>query len=601
MVIIIKFGIKKNSILIQKIIWVETNYKKNDISIFSFIEKHDFKLREKLLKQLSFLSRKDNNFVNSYSIMEDYNIWELSTFLEKSLYKSNKFIVNCLKYIALDEITKNKKIKEIEINQSSLMEKKIINKICYKNNTKVTFSKIKLDIKFILNNFIFHIIKSFIYIPYYLIKNFYFINRIDLNIMNKFKSDLLVQGYFTNLKTNSGKYYSNQWSYVSELLNSNKIKSLYVHFHIHNNIKFKNSINLINKFNKNKHEHHIFLQDFLSVKIILKTLYYYITVLITNIINTKKIKNYITKSNTIFSHYQLINSEINESLFGVTCIKNILNILLIDSLFSNLYKKQKILYLQEFQSWEKIFIKASRNYNHKKVFAYQHAISRFWDLRYFNYYYLNTNTSKYINTIPDYIIVNGQFSENNLLLQNFNKKKIIRVETTRFLDLFSNIKPKFFKNNKILILGDYDKKFNNDFFYNLSTNKNYFNNYSFSYKSHPSIQENFSFKPLNFISNTVPLNKIIYNFSYIIVIGASTTSFSFFYTNSNFYIYRPLNTLNYNALKNIPGINTINDLSLVDLSTKINNNNKNNYNLNDLFNYNKNNSLWLNFIKEYLA
>ena len=101
----------------------------NYINLISYIDDNSNKIK---IKYLEIINRIDNEkfqnqtLRNHFSFKEDYNLWEMSSVIEKSTLKENS-INNLLKYIALQEILSKKDVKEITLFNFEKKFKKIIN------------------------------------------------------------------------------------------------------------------------------------------------------------------------------------------------------------------------------------------------------------------------------------------------------------------------------------------------------------------------------------------------------------------------------------------------------------------------------------------
>ena len=178
------------------------------------------------------------------------------------------------------------------------------------------------------------------------------------------------------------------------------------------------------------------------------------------------------------------------SLYGKKFISDLFYIFLFDKFSKTNLSFKNAFYIQEFQSWEYIFNNALRNnITHQRV-GYQHAYSRYWDLRYTNNF-RHIKKLNFLNYYPDYYLVTGTPAFNNMKNNFFETPNIISVETTRFSNFFSNnIKIKKNKSNKIIVFGDYNKHMNELFLKDLKNHNKLFSGLKIYYKSHPSINEN---------------------------------------------------------------------------------------------------------------
>ena len=119
-------------------------------SIINFIDKNPSIIKKKIL---SFFFNLEKNKINKktfkdfYLIYKDFSYWDLSLFLEKSFYK-HESIKELIKIIALEEIIKKKKIKEIILFTSNFQLYDFFRNFSQKN--KIKFKIQNLNEKFVI-------------------------------------------------------------------------------------------------------------------------------------------------------------------------------------------------------------------------------------------------------------------------------------------------------------------------------------------------------------------------------------------------------------------------------------------------------------------
>lgn len=569
----------------MKIDWNSRLENKSSISILNYIEKNDNLIKKEFLEYLYKFNKQNKIPFKNIKIQCDYNLLLLSIVNEKSLYNSN-FNLNVLKKIALIHILKKQKNNyNINISNINLSELVQLRSFFKKKNIKHKFTNIHFDFLKFFKTKPFLLFQALIYLLYYFIKNFYFIFDKKYNFPIK-KYDVLIQNYFTQIKIKKNNLSSDQWGFFLEKIKQKKRKIFFLHFHLNDNKNYKK----VNNYLKNSSSPlctHFFLNSLLNLPIFINVLNSYLLIFFRSFkyINSKNDNEFFV--NLDFYKYLKI------SLYGKKFISDLFYIFLFDKFSKTNLSFKNAFYIQEFQSWEYIFNNALRNnITHQRV-GYQHAYSRYWDLRYTNNF-RHIKKLNFLNYYPDYYLVTGTPAFNNMKNNFFETPNIISVETTRFSNFFSNnIKIKKNKSNKIIVFGDYNKHMNELFLKDLKNHNKLFSGLKIYYKSHPSINENIKDPNLFIIDKKTPVFKILNDFDFSIIIGASTISFHCIYFKIKTIIYTPINDLNYNPLRNFKNVTNINSLSQINFN-KIDS--INDMNFSKLFYNSKSKIRWNKFI-----
>ena len=100
----------------EVIFYLKKNLKK--ININEFIDKNSFSLKAEFLKVVESsgeIKIFNKSFKNFFQINEYVNLWDLSNFNEKNIFKED-YINKCLEFLAVLKIIKSHKLKYIILN-----------------------------------------------------------------------------------------------------------------------------------------------------------------------------------------------------------------------------------------------------------------------------------------------------------------------------------------------------------------------------------------------------------------------------------------------------------------------------------------------------
>lgn len=432
----------------------------NVSSIYDLINKQSNNLKIELSNFFKiFLNKNKNFFFPSFNLKRDFSYLVLSNFVEKNPYKKN-INLSTLKILALNIYLKTNKFDKIIVhtkNEDFLRE--INNILGRRNNLNDKSNLIKNYLR--LTKLYF---KNLILFMIFFIKNINFKNKLDHKI-DKNPIFFSFFSYTDKKKAMSGIYHSEYWKGFTNTDNKN-----WVHLHDYS-LNYKNSLetnNAIKNLNLNKKkQNHFFIDDYLNIKIFIKTIYvftkfYFYSSKLTlskNFCNILKKKLYLDNKNSLIFF---------EEFISYSSIRNILFFYQFEEFFLKNKIKSDIFYTFENQPWEKILLYfLKKNKFKKKTYATVHSSVRFWDLRFINFNNNNKSILGYLN--PDKILSNSSFVKKILIKNGYKKKQLIDVETLRYLNLEQNLKNKknSNKNNNkkinVLIATDYDDDLNDYF------------------------------------------------------------------------------------------------------------------------------------------
>ena len=418
--------------------------KVNKIYLNDFIENNSSLIKKNFLRIIENTGKKKilKKNLRTYFQVNDYvNLWDLSLFNEKNIFKKD-YINKCLQYLAILEIIKYHRVKKIRLNNIDNEIYKIL--IKYKKN--VNFKVIKKSKKsfieesknFILGNWLTAIL-------------IFFMKNISLKSnINKFNYDSknLILSYFCHYKKNfenKNFFVSDHWRGLEK-----KIKKdyFYLNFFIptqkyksYNSLKIKVDEKIQNLKKKNFIDNYFYFNDLIKVFYISfiyswKFFFYFLI-----------LKN---KKDPQFALLELSYNVQKISFSGLTCLENLKIYYSIKKFFYFNPNITKCIYLMENHSWEKILL----NFCYKRKIlsnGYVHATIPFWHLNYFQ----SKKFNKKNIYLPKKILTSSKINLNLLINQGVNKKKLELVEALRYnwLNKFKNKKTSY-STNKILVFGN---------------------------------------------------------------------------------------------------------------------------------------------------
>ncbi len=606
----------------QKVIfWQGYDYinDKNNISILNFIENNSDEIKKIYLKWIEELGNiqiyKGIPVYKYLKIKNKFSFWWQSFFIQKSNYEHSPHINDSIKLIALQKWMLNKKIFHIKLYTNNKKLAKCLSE--FANNKKIKFenkvvSKDIFQIKKInFYKIIPYELKALIWITRKIIYSWP-LRKIELNSFINIDSDVLFIDYFTNFNQDSlskGIFKSIYWGNLTEKLKEHKIKTSWIHLLINldsNRKQFKNSKYIRNKFKlfrKTSHnlETHTTLESFISPKIILDTIFDWL--------------NLRNKSKDLFLSFKKIKikdlnlsplyfDEWEESCRGVSAISIILQFNLFDRAFDLYKNKSKVVYLFENQSWEFSMLQAWKRIKRNKIIGYSHTSIYYWDLRKF----FSDNTFKNNEfPVPDMYALNGKNSYKLFLENNINKKRILKVEATRYEYLESNkvlknnqkIKKSFKnKNLSILIICDYKDYYTNKQFQLLYEIKEFLNeNFFIIIKPHPVNNKKITIDGLNFCITNKSVVELVNDIDIVFTSTGTATAVEFLHLGKLVITLIDDYVLNLSPLRNIKNVNFISKSNdLLQLLKDIKNNKVKSYDREDYFYLSHNFNKWFNLI-----
>ncbi len=556
--------------------------KKTSYDLKNFFEENSEKIKNEIILFVSKIKELRINYTSLkklFSFDKNFSLWDLSLVNEKNVYKSD-CILNLTKFISIRKILKKKRYSKIILKN---FDKKFINIFKKTSLSRLYNFEIIDEIDdnktfkdSLLNTVNNSTILSFFYFIYYSFKNFSFkkINKFDKNHKH------VIINYFTQFnykKLNQSKFEPNQWPNFL-----NKKKNLFWLNIFLPSKEFK-TIHSINSYLRIKKIRNVdFINNYFSFKIFLR-------VIKTFIFSNYKYNIYLKKNSflkTKNDYYLFLDQEIKKSFCCFHLLQNLSYHFLIKSIFKNgVNKENKLFYLFENQPWERSLNFISNENKIDKIYGYSHTTINYWHLNYFHTKSENFNFKE--NHLPKKILCHSKNCRNYLIKQGISTSKILDVSAERFR-WASNIKRNEISKNKlskILIIGDYENKINNNLIniVNSSIKKLYKKNLlSFFYKPHPSTFQNHKNLNPNIKIVRDDLKKIINNFDLIISTNSTAASAELSITNKKILIFIDKTNLDLSPykIKNkfLNNINFTNEFNLTEKLESLSSINKINYN-----------------------
>ena len=552
---------KENHFPKKSLSWNEKcNNNRNTLDIFQIIESNKYEIRKRYLKwiyEIQNLKINSKKIINHLKIQNNFSFWWMQPISEKSNFLKSFQVNEIIKLIALEYYLKTNKITKISTFGLSTKTNKAISFLARKNNLE--FSNQKEKYSFSYNSRIINFLKSFIWLFYFLLKRRFLIGQ-NQKQWKKSKNQICVVNYLFDIDQNLLKkniFSSGYWNQLIDKIHSKNIGINWLHIYfeneqIHSSKKAKGVLKRISK--NNSKDIHVTLESFINLKVVFLSVKAWFKIFIKSFVITEKsiLRNY--KKNNFFI---ILSNEFAQNLQNHHSLKNVLTYFLIKKAFSEISKQESCIFINENQPWEMALISNYINHGHKNIIGYQHASTRFWDLRNFNYEKKNIKNLNYAShPKPDILAVHSKMFYKTFLRSNYPKKKLKIVEAIKYKNL---IKTKYFQKPDLkikrkktivtVILGGL-KNFDKALINCLKKNIEYFDSkYSFYFKEQSSSDIQL------IISDCKNLIKINHNLidvlklsDLVIISNTSSSVLDAMYTNTPFFIYDGSDFLNFSPM-----------------------------------------------------
>lgn len=356
--------------------------------------------------------------------------------------------------------------------------------------------------------------------------------------IKKIDNDLLFISYFPTVDkiaaqkgTLKNKYAIPLQEKLSEL--GKKITWLWMYVPLDGN-SYGDALAYGKKFAKNDHIN-FFLEEFICLKVYLKTLWYWLRQLRFYLKLKKSIPDTILTANLTTSECALfVNRLMQKSFIGHAGVQGILFLQVYKRLFSQLTEPHICLYYSEMHAWENALNIASGQCSVSvRTIAFQHtSISK-------NYFHFLKSSKEFQGLDsrttcpgPDILACNGDFTRDWLRSNGF--KNTTKVEAIRHLYLYDLLKvepERLEKENVVLIAGSIDKRETMALiamFHQAFPSKR--NNFQIWLKAHPSLpfekilkDTELNAEQAGYVIKNEPISELLRK-SKITVAGSSTVS-----------------------------------------------------------------------------
>lgn len=464
----------------QKTIILWKNYNHNPdhniISIYSLIDENSDLLRSSFLDWIYSISQlriKKKRVVDHLLVRPGFSAWWMSLLAEKCNFSKSPQIDDAIKLIAFSNWASDKAVDSLTLESNDIRLVQCLEWWCQSKgipffcSQKTSHNKIRLaTLSFFLN--FWHSLKSIIWIFSYIYRRWP-LRGVGVSHWKKSEGAITFISYLFNFissTTDGGKFFQSfYWGSLPNMLLNDKLKFNWLHFYIESNdlpnaksaAKYLNHLNGISQGNQN----HTTLDSFLSLSVILGTICDWFC------LGFRALKLDIERNIPVIQGvnlWPLFANDWSNSFFGIVSMRNLLNLNILENVFSCIHKQEVGIYLQENMDWEFAMLHAWRACNHGRVIGSQHSTVRYWDLRYFS---AAEGVSRHVMNhlpLPSFVAVNGKDALNKYLKGGYPEKQIIEVEALRYLYLkdFQGVAHDSFRSEQktdyvsLLVLGEYN-------------------------------------------------------------------------------------------------------------------------------------------------
>ena len=508
--------------------------KKNIISIPKLVEENSDKLKKRYLSFVYSLGEEKlegKKLSEHFKINAEFNFWWTTLIAEKCNFAKSPQINDIIRLMMLQDLCYKKKLSQIHLETDKKELMLCLKSFCESEGILFTYSSTRPKRSSSFLKYVFsmtpYYLQGLAWLTLYLIRS-WGLRGIGIENWAKSRAKITFVSYLFNAKkedVKKGYFNSPFWTHIPETMKENDIESNWLHIHVKDKV-LSNSFQaakVINKYNFNKKQNHVAITSFLSANIIFAVLKDW------NLLKFK-IKNLEKKLRTrgeLKHFWPLLKKDWDSSIYGYVAPSNLIYYHLLKSALRMLPAQEKCFYLQENQGWEFCLTQAWKHCHHQYLIGFPHATVPYWDLRYFfdKKIFSKNNTSP---PLPDKIACNGKDSLIKHINGGYPSKKLIKVESIRFLYLNDQEKkwrhPVKDRIKQILVVGDYLEHNTKSQLKLLENAKPFFKGeFDITFKPHPGCDLDLSFyESLKLKVETKSLSDII--FEYDFVYSSITTS-----------------------------------------------------------------------------
>lgn len=236
-----------------------------------------------------------------------------------------------------------------------------------------------------------------------------------------------------------GVFRSRYWEDLHDFLIKGKFQVNWVWIYSKSKeCSFRRAVKLRSSFDENAQgkASHYFLEEFFSMKDLLRALRLYFHLLIS----FKKLKPYSSQfyfTGSFLDFFKIFEQDWKSSLLGTAALEGCFMMANFHGLAKQLPHQDIGVYLWENQPWERALIWAWKNCGHGKIVGFQHALLKTLNMRFFEDQE-SYQLKQYPPIIPDVLAVGGERAYRQLSEAGFPKDNLKLVEALRFMYLVND-------------------------------------------------------------------------------------------------------------------------------------------------------------------
>ncbi|SVC10982.1 uncharacterized protein METZ01_LOCUS263836, partial [marine metagenome] len=344
-----------------------------------------------------------------------FSLWWMSLLAEKSYLKSTG-ILDCLRLLALRDLLKQYNPRYVELVSADLTLSEAMRLLCVSLNIGFSWNPKVLNnrswnIRSILKK-LPPVIKAPIFLVRHIIRRWP-LRRVKAKDWFSDENSIFFFSYFIHLDREaciSGRFYSHQWEDLPKLLHKFGKHTNWVHHFLFSPTvpDTATGIRWLKSFNMDAQNQgfHQFLDSFLNIKIVLKTLQKWFKHVCQMSWINQRLQESIN-NHPIGWLWPLLKQDWKSSVYGTVAIENLIWMGLINRALASIPRQRLGLYLCENQGWERAFIHLWKKHGHGQLIAVPHSLIRYWDLRYFDNQEIWHSKDALAQPLPNKIALNG--------------------------------------------------------------------------------------------------------------------------------------------------------------------------------------------------
>ena len=445
------------------------------VSIPEIIEKQSDILRSIYLSWVySFgeVNVDGKRLIDHLEIRPGFSYWWMTLIAEKCNFAKSKQITDAIRLLAFKLWLDGQSVRQVVLQSSNSALAECLHSLCV--NMEIAFHWQRLPVKRERKKFVKQLYQ---YIPksfkagYWLVR--YFVERwplkgVGLQEWRQTKNQTTFISYFDNLvpdAASAGRFQSRYWGNLPDELQRTGCDTNWLHIYVPDALvsSAEKAADYLSRFNKSGATQcvHVTMDTFLGVKVFFRSL--------RDRYRLERIGRYLQNDMSVpycssIDLWPLFKDDWQQSMFGITAIRNLLFLNLFESALSHLPECDTAVYLQENMDWEFALNYAWRASGHSRLIGTAPGLVRFWDLRYFfdPRIYLKHGVNQL--PLPDFVAVNGHLARESYLAGGYPKDQLVDVEALRYLHFESIREHKVSckgtmalstKPLRLLVLGDY--------------------------------------------------------------------------------------------------------------------------------------------------